>query len=125
VHNPSGCAQHNNDDNNFLRPLDLLGVLRSPREPKETACGTPDPLSRRRSRGGGEAVSQENLNRQNLRPLSDPTVGGSRGGVPLSAAIASVTWLDLRIKKEDRPLDGGLDRHACPLRLEVKSSEVV
>jgi hypothetical protein len=25
----------------------------------------------------------------------------------VSAAIASVTWLDLLIKKEDRPLDGG------------------
>ncbi|MEA2235239.1 MAG: hypothetical protein QOD83_5055 [Solirubrobacteraceae bacterium] len=49
----------------------------------ERACGTPDPSSGRRSRGGGEAVSQGNLNRQHLRPLSDPTVGGSRGGVPL------------------------------------------
>jgi hypothetical protein len=39
VHNPSGCAQHNNDDNNFFRTQLSWGVLGSPREPKDPWLG--------------------------------------------------------------------------------------
>jgi hypothetical protein len=47
VHNPSGCAQHNNDDNNFFRTQLSWGVLRSPREPKERLAARWRPILER------------------------------------------------------------------------------